>query len=62
MLSKKTQLKKDNEKPGDSYQVSPDGSLGLLALGYRGFIAWQEAKKKFQENNPSQEKNNEPKK
>ena len=42
--------KKENEaKP---YVVPPDGSLGLLAMGYRGFVAWQEAKKKFKENNP----------
>ncbi|HYG50730.1 MAG TPA: hypothetical protein VD905_07490 [Flavobacteriales bacterium] len=29
--------------------VTPDGSLGLLALGYRGLIAWREAKKEWAE-------------
>ncbi|MEO5644061.1 MAG: hypothetical protein ABIQ40_16935 [Bacteroidia bacterium] len=55
-------MKTTTEKPGELYQVPPDGSLGLLAIGYRGFIAWQEAKKKFKENKPAQEKNNEPEK
>jgi len=33
-------------KPGDVYEVPPEGSLGLLALGYRGLEAWREAQKK----------------
>jgi len=33
-------------KPGDTYEVPAEGSLGLLALGYRGLIAWREAQKK----------------
>ncbi len=24
--------------------VTPDGSLGLLAVGYRGIVAWREAR------------------
>lgn len=28
------------------YDVPAEGSLGLLALGYRGLIAWREARKR----------------
>lgn len=38
-------------KPGDVYQVPPKGSLGLLALGYRGLEAWREAQKKAETEN-----------
>jgi len=31
-------------KKGDKYIVPPEGSLGLLALGYRGLVAWREAR------------------
>jgi len=27
-------------------KVPPEGSLGLLALGYQGLLAWREAKNK----------------
>ena len=27
--------------PGSPYEVTPGGSLGLLALGYRGLVAWR---------------------
>lgn len=29
-----------------TYEVSPLGSLGLLATGYKGVKAWREARKK----------------
>jgi hypothetical protein len=32
-------------KIGDEYQVTAEGSLGLLALGYRGVQAWRKARK-----------------
>lgn len=40
-----TDSKKDfaTPKPGSPYIVPVDGSLGLLAVGYRGLIAWREA-------------------
>lgn len=34
---------------GLRYEVPPGGSLGLLALGYRGLEAWREAQKKFRD-------------
>ncbi len=37
--------KSDPKNP--KYVVPPTGSLGLLALGYRGLYAWREAKLKF---------------
>jgi len=30
-------------KPGDTYEVPAEGSLGLLALGYKGLEAWRKA-------------------
>ncbi len=30
-------------KKGDKYVVPPEGSLGLLALGYQGLVAWRKA-------------------
>lgn len=30
-------------KKGDTYIVPPEGSLGLLALGYQGLVAWRKA-------------------
>jgi hypothetical protein len=32
------------EKLALPYKVTPAGSLGLLALGYRGVMAWREQK------------------
>lgn len=29
---------------GEDFEVPKEGSLGLLALGYRGIIAWRKAK------------------
>ncbi len=31
-------------KKGDKYIVPPQGSLGLLALGYQGLVAWRKAR------------------
>lgn len=33
-------------KDETNFEVPVDGSLGLLALGYRGIIAWRDARKK----------------
>ena len=30
---------------GTDFEVPVDGSLGLLAIGYRGIMAWREARK-----------------
>lgn len=39
--------KESNKTPkvGDEYQIPVEGSLGLLALGYRGTIAWRKVRK-----------------
>jgi len=34
-------------KDGKEYNVPPEGSLGLLALGYRGVMAWRERRREF---------------
>lgn len=36
-------IMKEKEDP-KKYEVTPAGSLGLLALGYRGVQAWREAR------------------
>jgi hypothetical protein len=50
-------------KPGDTYDIPVTGSLGLLALGYKGVRMWREvrdkarkeaADKKAQENKPNE--------
>ncbi len=33
---------------GKPFQVPPEGSLGLLALGYKGLIAWRQARRQYQ--------------
>lgn len=33
-------------KEGNPIEVPPEGSLGLLALGYKGLIAWRQARMK----------------
>jgi hypothetical protein len=41
-------MKDDSKKPGKqeiTYNVPAEGSLGLLALGYRGLEAWRKAQK-----------------
>lgn len=35
-------------KEGELFKVPPEGSLGLLALGYKGLIAWRQARRQFQ--------------
>lgn len=32
-------------KTGENYDVPVEGSLGLLALGYKGLIAWRKKRK-----------------
>jgi hypothetical protein len=32
-------------KPGEEYQIPPQGSLGLLAIGYKGLLAWRKTRK-----------------
>lgn len=46
-----------NQK-GEEYNVSPGGSLGLLALGSVGVRAWKKAKKEWEDNQKSEIKKN----
>ena len=31
-------------KPGDKYEIPVEGSLGLLAMGYKGLQMWREVR------------------
>jgi hypothetical protein len=34
-------------KPGEVYEIPPQGSLGLLAAGYEGLLAWRKKRSEF---------------
>jgi len=38
-------MAKTEEKKNVDFEVPIDGSLGLLAIGYKGVMAWREARK-----------------
>lgn len=45
---------------GQPFKVPVEGSLGLLALGYKGLIAWRQVRRQYQkvrEANKSQNEN-----
>ncbi len=42
-MEKEKKQEQREYKPGDTYEVPAEGSLGLLALGYRGLEAWRKA-------------------
>lgn len=46
MMEKREKQQQKEYKPGDTYEVPAEGSLGLLALGYRGLEAWRKAQDK----------------
>ncbi len=50
--------KQPEYKKGDKYQIPPEGSLGLLALGYRGLQMWREARDAHLENLMKEKENN----
>jgi len=33
---------------GKPFKIPPEGSLGLLALGYKGLIAWRQVRRQYQ--------------
>lgn len=46
---------------GKPFQVPVEGSLGVLALGYKGLVAWRQTRRHFQktrEANKQQAENN----
>jgi hypothetical protein len=42
-------------KDGNPLPVPPEGALGLLALGYKGLIAWRQARKEYNKQKKMQE-------
>jgi hypothetical protein len=42
--------------PGSVYEVPAEGSLGLLALGYRGLDAWREKREEEKKKDGAKEK------
>lgn len=34
-------------KDGEVFRVPPEGTLGLLALGYKGLIAWRQVRMQY---------------
>jgi len=47
----KLQIKTQDGQP---FRVPVEGSLGLLALGYKGLIAWRQARFQYQKMKESQ--------
>jgi hypothetical protein len=47
--------KEKKPKEGDEYQIPVEGSLGLLALGYRGVQAWRKVRKEAFQNEKSKQ-------
>jgi len=45
-------MNKIKTKEGKETEVTADGSLGLLALGYRGLIAWRNKRAEEKKENP----------
>ncbi|MFZ1687259.1 MAG: hypothetical protein WAU70_07555 [Flavobacteriales bacterium] len=41
---------------GKPLEVSPEGSLGLLALGYKGLMAWRAARRAKPPTSPTAQK------
>jgi hypothetical protein len=48
MEQKKPQKISIITKEGQPFQVPVEGSLGLLALGYKGLVAWRQVKRQYQ--------------
>lgn len=46
-------------KAGDVYEIPAEGSLGLLALGYRGLVVWREAQEKAKAEKATETKSDE---
>ncbi len=47
---------------GSPFRIPVEGSLGLLALGYKGLLAWRQARYQYQKmrENAKQENGNNP--
>jgi len=52
----KLQIKTQDGQP---FRVPVEGSLGLLALGYKGLIAWRQARFQYQKMKESQKQSGE---
>ena len=49
---------KPEPQPGDVYEIPPEGSLGLLALGAVGLKAWREVRNAYFEEHADEIKAN----
>ncbi len=47
-------------KDGQPFQVPVEGSLGLMALGYKGLIAWRQVRRQYQKARKEQGIKNDP--
>jgi hypothetical protein len=54
-------MDKFKTKDGKQAEVTAEGSLGLLALGYRGLIAWRKKRLEEQQNSRPETENSKPK-
>jgi hypothetical protein len=45
------------ENKNKKYEIPPEGSLGLLAIGYKGLIAWREKRKSFKKTKKVKQEN-----
>lgn len=51
----KYKIEKKLYSANDKLPIPPDGSLGLLALGYKGLIAWRKAREAANQQNQEKE-------
>lgn len=57
-MENKNENKPATPTPGDQYDIPVQGSLGLLALGYKGLKLWREKKAQVAAKKEVTEKNN----
>lgn len=43
---------------GQPFKIPVEGSLGLLALGYKGVVAWRQVRRQYQKMKESQQPQN----
>lgn len=58
--TKKISITTNDGKP---FQIPVEGSLGLLALGYKGLVAWRQVRRQYQKTlvaNKAQKQENKP--
>ena len=48
MEKKQTNKVSITTNDGKPFQIPVEGSLGLLALGYKGLVAWRQVRRQYQ--------------